>query len=635
MKNPIFENALWIWGSDDFGINEYSEFVESLDWSGAKTTVRLSVSGDYTLFINGQYAASNQYGDFEYYKVYDEIDITPFLRNGENRICFLVWYFSESGFRWFTPTPGLLYEIVCGDETVKYSSEKTLSRKSIAYANGVDRKISNQLGYSFIYDAAKEDNWLTGDEYGFKKSSLVEKETVLFKRPIKKLNVGEIEKGVIKKTENSFIIDLGREVVGFPSFSISSEGEQLINVAYGEILVDGHVKRKLGARDFSFDYIAKDGENNYTNYMLRFACRYIEITSEKPIEIEYAGLLPHYYPVTVARELPPLSEEDEKIYEICLNTLRLCMLEHYVDCPWREQALYAFDSRNQMLAGYDAFEDGNFDYARANLLLIGKDNRKDGILTICVPSNDDFTIPSFSLWYVIAVKEYLCASGDLSLGREVFEKTKNLIKAFLDNSEDGLVQRFIGENYWNFYDWSPHANFLHHKERKPDIPLNCLVILALEAFSVICGKLSEENVFEGKAEEIRTNLSGKFFDKEKKLFYVSDTDTEPTELSNSLAVLAGIAGENTEFISDALAEGKLTQCSLSAKVLKYDALIKTDKEKYKDAIFGEIRELYTKMLSGGTGTVWETKEGAEAFSDAGSLCHGWSAIPIYYYWIYK
>lgn len=30
-------------------------------------------------------------------------------------------------------------------------------------------------------------------------------------------------------------------------------------------------------------------------------------------------------------------------------------------------------------------------------------------------------------------------------------------------------------------------------------------------------------------------------------------------------------------------------------------------------------------------TVWETADGAVAFNNAGSLCHGWSAIPIYYY----
>jgi hypothetical protein len=39
------------------------------------------------------------------------------------------------------------------------------------------------------------------------------------------------------------------------------------------------------------------------------------------------------------------------------------------------------------------------------------------------------------------------------------------------------------------------------------------------------------------------------------------------------------------------------------------------------------------MLSCGATTFWETILGAEDFNGAGSLCHGWSAIPVY--WLTK
>ena len=39
----------------------------------------------------------------------------------------------------------------------------------------------------------------------------------------------------------------------------------------------------------------------------------------------------------------------------------------------------------------------------------------------------------------------------------------------------------------------------------------------------------------------------------------------------------------------------------------------------------------TPMLEAGSTTVWETELGEQDFSGAGSLCHGWSAMPIYYY----
>jgi hypothetical protein len=37
------------------------------------------------------------------------------------------------------------------------------------------------------------------------------------------------------------------------------------------------------------------------------------------------------------------------------------------------------------------------------------------------------------------------------------------------------------------------------------------------------------------------------------------------------------------------------------------------------------------MLDNGATSFYETEEGADAFDKAGSLCHGWSSIPIYYF----
>jgi hypothetical protein len=37
------------------------------------------------------------------------------------------------------------------------------------------------------------------------------------------------------------------------------------------------------------------------------------------------------------------------------------------------------------------------------------------------------------------------------------------------------------------------------------------------------------------------------------------------------------------------------------------------------------------MIDAGSTTVWETINGSVDFDNAGSLCHGWSAVPIYVY----
>ncbi|MBE6534883.1 MAG: Gfo/Idh/MocA family oxidoreductase [Ruminococcaceae bacterium] len=135
---------------------------------------------------------------------------------------------------------------------------------------------------------------------------------------------------VILVESNHYIIDLGKETVGLVSLDFVSPAVQKITVAWGEDLQDGHVRQKIEHRDFSFDYVAEAGKNEYVNYMLRLGCRYLEIHTEAPIEINNIGLIPQIYPVK-EKQVTLDNALDQKIYDACVNTLKLCMMEHYVD----------------------------------------------------------------------------------------------------------------------------------------------------------------------------------------------------------------------------------------------------------------------------------------------------------------
>ena len=73
--------------------------------------------------------------------------------------------------------------------------------------------------------------------------------------------------------------------------------------------------------------------------------------------------------------------------------------------------------------------------------------------------------------------------------------------------------------------------------------------------------------------------------------------------------------------------------STSMRGFVFDALLKLNFFKYKPIILTWIRSTYYKMSR--TGSVWECEEGAKAFDNAGSLCHGWSALPIIYYNLFR
>lgn len=629
-----FSLSEWIWCAPTAEADAYGEFFTRFTADGKSPTVcRLSCDGDYTLFVNGMYAASNQYGDYEHYKIYDEIPITPHLTEGENTLAILVWHHGTDTQRYRRGKAGLLFEVESAGTVLAQSGARTLARPGRAYRSGYKKEITGQLGYSFFYDAAREDGWLTTGE-GMSAAVPVAKRATLYPRPTGKLSLGEPLTPTLLKAENGthFLLDLGEETVGLFTLAFTSPCEQTVTVAYGEHILDGDVRRFVGGRDFSVEYGAKAGENRYTNYMLRLGCRYLSLTCSHPITLSRCTLIPQFYPVK-ERNVNLPDPMDAAIWRLSVRTLKLSMMEHYVDTPWREQCLYAFDARNQMLCGYYAFEEGNQAYARANLKLMSEDRREDGLLSICYPCGTDLTIPSFSLYYFMALREYTEHTKDLTLAREVYPKLLFILDAFLHNRKNGLVHKFDGANRWNFYDWSDalDGSLGISEATEPDLVLNCLFLLALDSLRRIADVIGEPFRYAAVIEEEKSRVREAFFRPHKGLFS-HDAGETYTALGNALAILSGVCeGEEAKVIADRLTKGEMSPCSLSMKTFVYDACLQADEAKHRAFVLSSLRADYGRMLSAGATATWETIDGAEAFDGAGSLCHGWSAIPVYYY----
>lgn len=81
----------------------------------------------------------------------------------------------------------------------------------------------------------------------------------------------------------------------------------------------------------------------------------------------------------------------------------------------------------------------------------------------------------------------------------------------------------------------------------------------------------------------------------------------------------------------AIAGVEVIPATLSMACFRYDALLRSDAERFGDTILDEIDRDGEYMLSQGATTFWETLKGAADFGGAGSLCHGWSAMAAYYY----
>ena len=625
-------SAAWIWENTAPQNDEYAEFQANFTAAeGAKTVLRISADSAYAVYLNGELAAFGQYGDFPHYKVFDEVDVSAFCSVGENKLSVIVWYFGMASSVYYPGQAGVWFEVETDGAVVAESGAHTLCRPDPHYAAHRQKIITGQMGFSFLYDAS------AGEDTPLHSAVLTGYKAELVPRPNKKLELRPPLVGTVIGGNGSthFLLDLGKEEVGFLSLALASETVQTITVAYGEHIVDGCVRRKIGSRDFSVEYVTRAGENVYMNPFRRLGCRYLEIFCESPIQLHSAAVVPTMYPVTEVPYTAP-NAKMQAIYDVCVRTLRLCMHEHYEDCPWREQALYAMDGRNQIIAGYYAFRE--YQFPRSCLSLMAQDRREDGLLSITTPCGSDLTIPSFSLHYFIEILEYTAYTGDLTLVREVWPKLLSVLAVFTGRLQDGLCPTFTGKQNWNYYEWSDglSGRLGRDEECHPDLLLNCLLIRAIDAMTALSEKTDLPFADGALADTIRDAVRRTFWREEEGILSDYDDSMHVSELGCSLAILAGVlTKEQEKALAEKLAssDNGMVQITLSMKCFLYDALLQVDKEKYRDVILADIDAVYTPMLEAGATSVWETELGEADFSKAGSLCHGWSAMPVYYYHI--
>ncbi len=625
-----FTASEWIWKQGPVVYDDYAEFCGDFSANpGREVHLNISADSNCNVYINGELVFFKQYTDYPHYKMYDHVDITQFC-GGKNELLIRVWYYGKDNASYYCSAPGLLFEIRQDGQLLLGSDENIQSRTDSRYRISCGKEITSQLGFSFFFDNTIK------NELPWTKSVIAEKNKELHLNVLRKLELQKrTDFQIVRKNKNCALIDLGYEQTGFLELKINSSIDQEVTIAYGEHIADGNVRRCIGTRDFSAGVRLSAGENEYINTFRRIAGRYLEIFYEYPLQIEYLGLVPVTYPVN-QKSFTAESDLQQKIYDTAVRTLQLSMHEHYEDCPWREQAMYVLDSRNQMLCGYYCFD--NALYARENLVLMSRGIREDGLLELTYPAKGTPAIPFFSLMYPVAVSEYVSHTGDVTILPEVMPVVESILNAFRKFTEAGSLIPNFPYPYWNFYEWSEGSDHSDEINRNPDTPyyeqfdliLNCGYLLAEEKFARMTGIKRDLSKLKGLIyQAFYSESDGMFFagTNQKNLF---------TELGNSLAVLTGVAGGcvRSTIANKLMNANSMVKVTLSMLCFKYDALLMEDTD-CRDYVIQDIEAVYGHMLDSGATSFWETEKGESDFEGAGSLCHGWSAIPIYYFHLFR
>lgn len=246
----------------------------------------------------------------------------------------------------------------------------------------------------------------------------------------------------------------------------------------------------------------------------------------------------------------------------------------------------------------------------------------------------NLVIPSFSLHYITECKEYLQYTNDKEFLNEIYPKLSSIIEAFTRRlTPMGLVSPFEDPEYWNFYEWRKGLSNEGMQTFSYDLLLNSLLSISLQNMGIIAEQLGIEHEYSKQAAKLNCHIREMFFDNTTGVVYDYPDHTSYSQLGSSLAILCGAvsAEESIELCEKIINDPQMTPISLSMICFKYDAWLKTDRKRYAPFILHDIESLYSPMVNSGGTTVWETEKGASDFEGAGSLCHGWSALPIYYY----
>ena len=437
------------------------------------------------------------------------------------------------------------------------------------------------------------------------------------------------------------LLDMKKETAGYLELDFEVEEDTDVLIGFGEHLDDLRVRSTVGRRQFAASYRAAKGQNHFMHTIKRIAGRYLQLHFyTKKVKVSYIGIRFVDYPVKKQALSLDMNVLQEKIFETCVDTLRRCMHEHYEDCPWREQALYAMDSRNQILCGYDVF--GETTLPKACLRLLGLSKRENGLLELCAPSIRTPSIPCFSLMWIVELAEYVRYSGDMEFIREMLPIAEELVEVFVSLISDGLVQN--PEAYWNFYEWEPLLDGSKENTEKCDSALNAFfafALLSMAELEQVVDNPEKAHRMQTIYEELKKSFNKAFYCPDKKAYRLSNTEKGQNvfpELVQALCIMTGLCRDDE--VEDSLCENLMTDAfwprvSLSHQTFVYEALMKKEEErkdsKYDAKILDDIDRRWGVMLFQGATTFWETEVGADDFDRAGSLCHGWSATPVYFY----
>ncbi len=614
--------AKWIWDKKNISKeNVWMCFVKgiTLDNTPDELIAHISADSKYWLYINGEtvvFEGSVKRGADENSGYYDSIDIAPYLKNGENLICALVWYWDNKTSYSYKSSGqgGFIFEASDGEITV-ISDNSWKVRRNPAYIDSSLYPPNYRLPeYSIYFDARKATDWLN---IGYEVSE--------WENATEYAKGGEGAYGSLYPRGIPMLKDYGlRDYVNsddYENYTINKLfGERItVDIPYNaqitpylKVIAPAGKKIRITTENtligaVSTTYITKDGEQEF-EALGWFNGEHITYKIPKGVTVVSLQYRETGYDSEFSGDFKCDDEFLNSLWQKSLRTLYVTMRDNFMDCPDRERAQWWGDVTSEMLMTMYSLDSNSYLLYQKGVEAMLSLTDEGNVLQTVVPINGDyFELPVQQLAGIAGFLSYYEYTGDKVFVEKVYTASLDYLKLW-EIGEDCLVVHRSGS--WDWPDWGSKADMTAIE--------NAWYYYALSATEEMARLLNDNEgiafVSERK-DAIKKGYSQLWTEGGFKSKDVKRCD----DRANALAVLSGLAVEEQyTVITDVLTETQNSSPYMEYYVL--EALCKMGK--YEEA-YKRIKDRYSDMVNEDYSTLWEFWD-----SWRGTKNHAWSGGPL-------
>lgn len=599
--------------------------------------VYISADNRYKLYVNGELVSLGPARGDLFHWNFEQIDLSPFLKEGDNIVAAKVWNEAE-----LRPEAQISYqtgfilqggssasEALNTNDTWKATQDKSYSPIRVVpswadgpvkvygyYVAGPGEQIDMQQHIRDWEQITFDDqSWSNARMMGgglpkytvgldglnswrLVPSTLPQMELTNQRIPaVRTVNGVEVPNGFPKekvslripaRTKATLLLDQTFLTNAYFHMQLNGGKGGTVRIIYAEALNEKDSRQKGNRNEVSGkeilgrqDVLLLDGSARQSFTTLAYRTyRYVQIeveTKRDPLVLEDVYGIFTAYPFKRIAQLENASPEMDQIMDIGWRTARLCATETYMDCPYYEQLQYIGDTRIQaMVSLYNSGDDRLVKYA---LQLMDISRQPEGVTLSRYPSVNRQIIPTFSLWYIGMLRDYMMYGADQDFVKEKIAGTRQVLDYFFAfQAEDSSIKNLPNWFYTDWVaKWSRGMPPLGADGSSAILDLQLLIALQNGlALEQALGMDSYEALYSEKIRDLSQTIQHKYWDEAQQLFADTPEKNEFSQHANAMAILAGLVhGERALSIGQTLVnEESLTPASIYFKYYLHRALVK-------------------------------------------------------------